>query len=159
IQAGKDILIQGGVSGHSQCRIVCGGELSARFIDSAEVVTKGDVMVASQIVRSNIAAGGRVTVLGRGSIIGGKVKAARGITCVSSGSSAGVPTSLELDWLSQVKPGDDVARYQSATITIRGDAHAGTMVTVNGAKFPVRESMRGVEFAGADRGISLVQLR
>ncbi|MDE3078099.1 MAG: DUF342 domain-containing protein, partial [Chloroflexota bacterium] len=159
IEAGKDVLIQGGISGHGQCRIACGGELSARFIDSAEVVTKGDVMVASQIVRSTIAAGGRVTVLGRGSIVGGKVKAARGITCISTGSSAGVPTSLELDWISQVKPGDEISHYQAATITIRGDAHAGTMITVNGAKFPVRERMRGVEFAGADRGISLVQLR
>lgn len=158
IYAGKDILIQGGVSGHGQCLITCGGDLSARFIDSADVEAERNVVVASQIVRSNIVSKGQVTVMGRGSIVGSKVTAARGITCMSAGSPSGVATSLELDWLAIAKPGEDSSRYQSATIVIRGDAHAGTMVTINGAKFPIRESMKGVQFAGADKGISLVQL-
>ena len=158
IEAGRDVLIQGGISGHGHSSIVCGGELSARFIDSAEVVAEKDIMVASQIVRGTISSRGRVTVLGRGSIVGGRVKAARGIICNSSGSASGVPTSLEIDWLQLVKAGDDVSRFLSAAVVIRGDAFAGTTITVNGAKFPLRESMRGVQFSGADRGVSLVQL-
>ncbi len=158
IEAGKDILIQGGVSGHGHCRISCGGDLSARFIDSAEIDAERNVVVASQIVRCNVVSKGQVTVMGRGSIVGSRVTAARGITCISAGSPSGVPTSLELDWLSIAKPGEDSSRYQSATIIIRGDAHAGTMVTINSAKFPIRERMKGVQFAGADKGISLVQL-
>ncbi|MGH2468924.1 MAG: hypothetical protein ACRDGF_02535, partial [Chloroflexota bacterium] len=66
--------------------------------------------------------------------------------------------SMEIDWLQLVKAGDDVSRFLSAAVVIRGDAFAGTTITVNGAKFPLRESMRGVQFSGADRGVSLVQL-
>ena len=37
-----------------------------------------------------------------------------------------------------------------------GAALPGTTVTINGAKFPVRDQLRGVSFQAADRGIALV---
>ncbi|HLG68829.1 MAG TPA: FapA family protein, partial [Chloroflexota bacterium] len=160
IEAGKDLLISGGIQGHHESRIVCGGQMSARFIDSADVTCEGSLMVISTIVRSNVLCRGSVTVMGRGSIVGGKVKAVGGIVCNSAGSTAGVHTSLELDWISAVHPGPDrereLARYQSARIVVRGEVFPGTTITINGAKFPVRDHLRAVSFEAADRGIALV---
>jgi len=159
VTSGKDLLIGGGIQGHGESKIVCGGEMSARFIDAAEVVCDGDLLVISTIVRGSITAAGHVNVIGRGSIVGGKVKAAAGISCSSAGSPAGVATSLEVDWLGSLKPGAnrerELARHKAARIVVHGDVYPGTVVTVNGAKFPVRDRLRAVAFQAADRGIAL----
>jgi uncharacterized protein len=159
VTSGKDLLIGGGIQGHGESKIVCGGEMSARFIDSAEVFCDGDVVVISTVVRATITAAGHVKVIGRGSIVGGKVKSLGGISCNTAGSPAGVPTSLELDWLGALRPGADrereLARFRAARIVIHGDVFPGTTVTVNGAKFPVRDQLRAVSFQAADRGIAL----
>ncbi|HLQ33575.1 MAG TPA: FapA family protein, partial [Chloroflexota bacterium] len=160
IESGKDLLISGGIHGHGESKIACGGQMSARFIDSAEVTCEGNLTVISTIVRSSVVCHGAVTAMGRGSIVGGKVKAVNGISCNTAGSSAGVPTSLELDWLSAVRPGPDrerdLARYRAARVIIHRDVFPGVTVTINGAKFPVRDQLRGVSFQAADRGIALV---
>lgn len=160
IESGKDLLISGGIQGHGESRIVCGGQISARFIDSADVTCQGNLLVISTIVRANVVCGGSVTVMGRGSIVGGKVKAITGIVCNSAGSSAGVHTSLELDWISAVHPGPDrereLARFQTSRIVVHRDVFPGTTITINGAKFPVRDQLRAVSFEAADRGIALV---
>lgn len=160
VAAGRDLLIVGGIQGHGESHIMCGGAMSVRFIDSADVFCDGDVVVISTLVRTTIVAAGQVKVMGRGSIIGGKVKAVGGIICNTAGSAAGVPTSLELDWLGGPRPGVDrereLARFRSARIVIYGDVYAGTTVTVNGAKFPVRDHLRAVSFQAADRGIALI---
>ncbi len=160
VESGRDLMIGGGIHGHGESRIVCGGQMTARFIDSADVACEDNLVVLSTIVRSNVQSQGAVTVMGRGSIVGGKVKAVSGITCNVAGSSAGVPTSLELDWISAVRPGPDrerdMARFKAARVVIQRDVYPGTTVTINGAKFPVRDQLRGVSFQAADRGIALV---
>ena len=160
VESGRDLLISGGINGHGESRIVSHGEMSARFIDSAEVLCEGNLLVISTVVRSNIVCGGRVTVIGRGSVVGGKIKAVTGISCNSAGSVAGVPTSLELDWLGAVHPGPDrerdMARYRASRVVVHRDVFPSTVVTINGAKFPVRDQLRGVSFEAADRGIALI---
>ncbi len=162
IDAGHDVLIGGGVHGHGDSKVVCGGEMSARFLEAADVRSGSDVLIFSTIVRSNVCSNGQLTVLGRGSIVGGKAKAQNGIRCNSAGSSAGVATSLELDWLSAIKPGmdreRDIARYRAGRIVVHGDLFPGTTVTINGAKFPVRDRLQGVQFQATDRGIALTSL-
>ncbi|HVA24417.1 MAG TPA: FapA family protein [Chloroflexota bacterium] len=160
VESGKDLLISGGINGHAESRIVSGGDLSARFIDSADVICEGNLLVISTVVRSNIVCGGSATVIGRGSIVGGKVKAVTGIRCNTAGSPAGVPTSLELDWLGAIHPGPnrerELARYRGSQVVVHRDVFPSTMVTINGAKFPVRDQLRGVSFEAADRGIALI---
>ena len=160
VEAGRDLLISGGINGHGESRIVSHGEMSARFIDSAEVACEGNLLVVSTVVRSNIVCGGRVTVIGRGSVVGGKIKAVTGISCNSAGSPAGVPTSLELDWLGAVHAGPnrerELARYRASQVVVHRDVFPSTVVTINGAKFPVRDELRGVSFEAADRGIALI---
>jgi predicted RNA-binding protein Jag len=163
IDAGRDLVIAGGIYGHGESSIRVGRSMTARFIDSAEVTCGGSMTILSTIIRSTVTCTGRVTLMGRGTIVGGKVKAVAGISCTAAGSAAGVPTSLELDWLSSVPPGPErereLARYRAARITLYGDVYPGTTVTINGAKFPVRDRLRGVAFQAADRGIALSPAR
>jgi hypothetical protein len=160
VESGKDLLISGGINGHGESKIVSGGEMSARFIDSADVSCEGNLLVISTVVRSTIVCNGSATVIGRGSIVGGKVKAVTGISCNTAGSPAGVPTSLELDWLGAIHPGPnrerELARYRRSQVIVHRDVFPSTMVTINGAKFPVRDQLRGVTFEAADRGIALI---
>ncbi|MBV8083424.1 MAG: FapA family protein [Chloroflexi bacterium] len=160
VECGRELLVRGGIHGHGESTIRCGGSMSGRFIEAASLTADSDVLVVSTIVRSTVTAGGQVTVLGRGSIVGGKVKAVGGISCTAAGSAAGVATSLELDWLGALKPGTDrgreLARLKQARVIVYGDVFPGVTVNINGAKFPVRDQIRGVQFQGTDRGIALI---
>jgi hypothetical protein len=159
VESGKDLLISGGVHGHGESHIRCGGEMSTRFVEAADVQCAGNLLVISTIVRATVVCRGQVTVMGRGSIVGGKVKAVHGISCNTAGSSAGVPTSLEVDWIGAVQPGPeherDMQRYRAARIVVFRDVFPGTVVTINGAKFPVQDRVLGVSFQAAGRGIAL----
>jgi hypothetical protein len=163
VESGKDLLISGGIHGHGESKIVCGGEMSARFIEAADVSCEGNVLVISTVVRATVTCRGFVTVIGRGSIVGGKVKAVNGISCNTAGSPAGVGTSLELDWIGAIHPGPDrereLRRYRAARIVIHRDVFPGTVVTINGAKFPVQDPVIGVSFQAAGRGIALASAR
>jgi hypothetical protein len=70
---------------------------------------------------------------------------------------------LELDWLGALKPGADrgreLARLKQARVVVYGDVFPGVTVNINGAKFPVRDQIRGVQFQGTDRGIALLPTR
>jgi uncharacterized protein len=163
LESGRDLVIAGGVYGHNEAKITCGRNMTARFIDSADVSCGANLTVLSTIVRSTVLCRGRVTLIGRGTIVGGKVKAVSGISCSGAGSAAGVPTSLELDWMSSVPPGPErereLARYRAAKVIVYADVFPGTTVTINGAKFPVRDRIRGVSFQAAGRGIALSPVR
>ncbi|HLY63940.1 MAG TPA: FapA family protein, partial [Chloroflexota bacterium] len=163
VDVGRDLLIAGGIYGHGESKLACGRHMTARFIDAATVSCEGNLTVLSTIVRSTVTCRGQVTVMGRGTIVGGKIKAVAGITCTAAGSASGAPTSLELDWISAIHPGPErdreLARYRIARITVYADVFPGTTVTINGAKFPVRDHLREVCFRAADRGIALSPLR
>ncbi|MCR4717872.1 MAG: FapA family protein [Lachnospiraceae bacterium] len=71
IYAGGDIIIEGGILGGGNCKIECGGNLKAKFIEHANVTAHNNIE-ANYILSSMIFAGNNINVTeGVGSISGG----------------------------------------------------------------------------------------
>lgn len=71
--AGGNIVIKRGVQGSGKGRLDAGGDVCAKFFESANVKAKGDV-TAGSILHSRITSGGKVTVSGKkGFIVGGEI--------------------------------------------------------------------------------------
>ncbi|TGK09866.1 DUF342 domain-containing protein [Leptospira fletcheri] len=96
IEADGDIIIRQGVSGRDEARIEStGGNVIAKFIQNATVITEKDVIVQEGILHCFISAGGKVVSNGkRGQIVGGTIRAAEMIAAKVIGSSANPPTEL-----------------------------------------------------------------
>lgn len=96
VEADGDIIIRQGVSGRDEARIEStGGNVIAKFIQNATVITEKDVIVQEGILHCFISAGGKVVSNGkRGQIVGGTIRAAEMIAAKVIGSSANPPTEL-----------------------------------------------------------------
>ncbi|PJZ70036.1 polymerase [Leptospira perolatii] len=96
VEADGDIIIRQGVSGRDEARIEStGGNVVAKFIQNATVITEKDVIVQEGILHSFISAGGKVISNGkRGQIVGGSVRASELIAAKVLGSSANPQTEL-----------------------------------------------------------------
>ncbi|EPG67891.1 FapA family protein [Leptospira wolffii] len=96
IEADGDIIIRQGVSGRDEARIEStGGNVVAKFIQNATVITEKDVVVQEGILHCFISAGGKVISNGkRGQIVGGTVRASELIAAKVIGSSANPATEL-----------------------------------------------------------------
>lgn len=109
IRAGGDVTLKSGVKGQSSAVIECGGTLRARYIERATVRVKGDLEVEMGLLDSNVTVGGRVLALkARGAIVGGTVRAGRGIEANRLGSDHAGFTRVELgvDHMSQEETRD-----------------------------------------------------
>ncbi|WP_367897521.1 FapA family protein [Leptospira sp. WS58.C1] len=96
VEADGDIIIRQGVSGRDEARIEStGGNVIAKFIQNATVVTEKDVVVQEGILHCFVSAGGKVISNGkRGQIVGGTIRASDTISAKVIGSSANPPTEL-----------------------------------------------------------------
>lgn len=122
IKAGEDIFVEGLVE---DCSLIANGSitvnngilgneeflhtiyakagLKAQFIQHMRIKTDGTVEVSKHILHSIVEAGDKVIVTsGTGKIIGGEVKAQRGIECNIAGGPFETPTKLTLDVYSEV---------------------------------------------------------
>jgi len=97
VEAGADIYINGGIIGSAEGRVQAGGNITARFFESARVHADGDIFVHDDILRSTVSANGSIIVTkGKGRIRGGSVEAAKGVEANEIGSDAGVKTSVSV---------------------------------------------------------------
>lgn len=115
IRAGGAIEIAGGVIGRRQphgqthaghreqktdkgpvddAYLKAGTQLKARFIQEARVESEQDVIVQKQVFHSEIRAGARIEILGRGAIVGGCARAGELIDVGVCGAVSNVPTTL-----------------------------------------------------------------
>ena len=90
-----DVTVQGGflaeAEGHHG-RIESGGTVRVGFVEGGVVVARGDVVVARELMRSRVQAGGSVRVEGAGRIRGGHVVAYRDVRAGAIGSPIGTST-------------------------------------------------------------------
>lgn len=93
IVSGRDIIIQGGVTGKEKGQVRAKGTIRARYLSEADVITQGDVIVEREIVNSRVYALGRV-VVESGTIMGSEVVALGGLITGDAGSDLGVHTTL-----------------------------------------------------------------
>lgn len=87
ISGGGDIILKAGISGNDEGIIVCGGDLYARYIESANILCEGNVFVEEAIMHSTVKAGGDILLTGkRAEIFGGRLFASGSIKCKKLGS-------------------------------------------------------------------------
>jgi hypothetical protein len=96
IEADGDIIIRAGVTGREEARIEStGGNIVAKFIQNANVITEKDIVVQEGLMHSNLSAGGKILVNGkRGQIVGGVLQAATLVAAKTIGSQANIPTDI-----------------------------------------------------------------
>lgn len=96
VEAGRDLLVKGGILGRGKSVIKAGGNIYAQFIENAKVESNSCVQ-ADSIINSTVVAYSDINVFGKTScIIGGSIKANRYIRTKVIGSDKGVNTVLEV---------------------------------------------------------------
>ncbi len=114
IEAGKDVFIGGDVN---DAKIVCNanvrvqhgimgtgktvvrvtGDVLAGFIESSTIISGGTITSRDHIINSHLQAEGKIIVVsGKGTIVGGEVRAGHGIECRVAGSPSAIQTKLTL---------------------------------------------------------------
>jgi len=97
VEAGANIHINGGIIGSAEGRVKAGGNITARFFESARAHADGDILVHDDILRSIVTTNGSIIVTkGKGRIRGGSVEAAKGVEVNEIGSDAGIKTSVSV---------------------------------------------------------------
>jgi len=90
-----NILISNGINGFEKSKIHAGGNIYADYIQDAEIVTKGDLVVHRYISRCQVIASGKIQVEENGGLVrGGKLWSPKEIIVNVAGSSACIPTTL-----------------------------------------------------------------
>ena len=93
--AGGNILLQGGIKGRGKANIQCKGDFQAGFVEQSTIECHGSVKVTSSIVNSDVTCYSKIDMSsGKGSIVGGEIRAIGGIFCMEAGSKLGVITRL-----------------------------------------------------------------
>lgn len=97
ISAGGNIIIARGVNGMSKGCLEAGGNIVAKFIESATVRAEKGYVNAGSILHSDVTAGDEVVVDGkRGFLTGGHVRAANRICVKTLGAEMGAATVVEV---------------------------------------------------------------
>ncbi len=91
VRADGDLLVRGGICGKEKGKVVCGGELRAKFCDAAHIDCEGDLHVAREVLNCQVRTNGAIFIR-TGSLIGGKAHARNGGELKVLGSAAGVKT-------------------------------------------------------------------
>jgi len=103
IRCGGDLRATGGVVGRETGSIHCGGDMWARYLDSARCHVEGHLAVTREIINSEITVLGRLELVGgtkhAGAVIGGRVTCSRSAHVHTLGSAAGVSTVLSLGYV------------------------------------------------------------
>ncbi|MFW5827444.1 MAG: DUF342 domain-containing protein, partial [Alkalispirochaeta sp.] len=90
-----DIMIKQGVKGAGKAVLRSKNNIMSPFVELATLLSVGDVILKTAIVRSRIKCNGRVTFQGdKGRLVGGTIRARHGIEATSVGSPRGVQTTI-----------------------------------------------------------------
>ncbi len=93
--AGGNITISGGLKGQGKATIQCRGDINVSFAERASLECHGNLRIQSSMVNTDVTCYSRLEALsGKGSIVGGDIKAIGGIECIEAGSKLGVTTKL-----------------------------------------------------------------
>lgn len=90
-----DLLISKGIQGHTTAKIVCKGNMTVGYINSADIEVNGDLEVGS-LTSANVICDGKIKVVGsKGMIIGGLIQT-NFLEVNAIGTDLGVLTSIHL---------------------------------------------------------------
>ena len=92
IFAGGDIVLARGIQGNQKGHIVAKGNVSAEFIEHANIEAAGDVR-SNSFINAHVYAGGKVLAEGKnGLVLGGSVRGLRGVSAVNIGNDVETKT-------------------------------------------------------------------
>ncbi|MBR1478800.1 MAG: DUF342 domain-containing protein [Lachnospiraceae bacterium] len=96
IESGGNILLKKGINANNKGSITASGNIDGRFAENATIRAGGDVQF-NYCLNCEVEAGGQVKIVQRkGSLMGGKISAVRGIIANNVGSKAGKYTHLQV---------------------------------------------------------------
>ncbi len=108
VECAGNLKVADGIIG-ADTRIVVRGDLEARFLQDAEVLAGGDVVVGSYVYNSLVRAGGAISVRkatsSAGKVVGGMLVASRGIECATVGSPTNRSTVVALQPAPELRAG------------------------------------------------------
>lgn len=120
IIANGNVIIHRGVQGNGKAKIISGGNISSRYLQSCDVEAQGNIF-SEAIIYSNVKCNSSVKLLGpKGQIIGSKVIAANEIIAVNVGSKMSNQTELQVGILPQtrLKISEITAKIEQNNISI-----------------------------------------
>lgn len=96
IDGKKGVILRGGVLGKNGAKVRSKGNITAQFLEYADVKTDGDIE-ADSFLDSHVYVGGMIKLSGKkGCIVGGSTHAVRGITAREIGNAAGANTEVSV---------------------------------------------------------------
>lgn len=111
IYAGGNIIIARGMNGMAKGELHAGGNIVAKFIESAKVVAENGYVNTESILHSDVSAGDEIVVNGKkGFVTGGHVRAVNRISVKTLGAEMGAPTVVEVGVNPKMK--EDYIRLQ-----------------------------------------------
>ncbi|MFO7974687.1 MAG: FapA family protein [Candidatus Hydrogenedentota bacterium] len=93
VEAGGDLVVEGGIMGRGKDKILVEGRIQAKFIIDAEVEAGHDIVINREIVQSTVKCMASISIP-NGRIVGGEIVARAGVLVGQVGSEALVPTVL-----------------------------------------------------------------
>lgn len=95
IEAGGNITLNRGVQGMTKARIIAGGNIVSKFLESAELVQAGGYIETDSILHSKVLAKDKIVATGRnGLIVGGDVRSIVLIEATNIGNEMGTNTTV-----------------------------------------------------------------
>lgn len=98
VVAEGNIIVRQGIQGKDEAKIICGGDLYAKFIERANVQVEGYIIVTEVILHSHVSSKNKIFCLGgkRSQIAGGVVRALYEINSKFLGAEAYTETLVEV---------------------------------------------------------------
>jgi len=88
LEAGNNIILKAGMHGSGEGRIECGGDLYAKYFETAEVTSRGSIFVEEAVMDCEVYASGNIVLKGkRAEIIGGHIVAGGVLWCKELGNA------------------------------------------------------------------------
>lgn len=142
IYAGGNIIIARGMNGMTKGTLHAGGNIVAKFIESAKVVAENGYVNTESILHSDVSAGDEVVVNGRkGFVTGGHVRAVNRISVKTLGAEMGAPTVVEVGVNPKMK--EDYIRIQKEVADLMKALRSEQPILVNFSE----KRAKGVRFS------------
>ncbi|WP_121609238.1 FapA family protein [Mesobacillus foraminis] len=97
VKAVGNIHVAGGIAGGNKGSYASGGNIRAAYLNQAEVIASGDVMIDSYILNSRVMAGGSINCPD-GKAVGGILTSGRNILCKDLGNRLYAKTEVAIGW-------------------------------------------------------------
>ena len=155
LEAGKDIILRGGMLGGNKASVKTKGAITAKFFEFTNILCEGDLQ-ADVLMDCSVICHGQIRLTGRkGSIIGGKVQAIRGLIATSLGNDAAEKRTEIF-----VGAGIDVySRLRVMEKKIETTREELAKIEEGLEKFEILSKERGVSYTNDPRRTSLLRIK